>query len=292
MRLLIVDDGAYIVEYLRHLLDWKRFGMNEVTGTTNPAEARELLNSNRFDLMITDIRMPEISGIDLLEYIHGRGIKTRVIFLSGYSQFDYAQKAIRFGALDYLLKPVDQSDMEKAITQALHHLRASASPPQPLSVAASSMQEADFASTGIGTAGTDVSMTIEHASHAENRPNSGSGASQSESRAETCGADVVRSVQAYIVDHVGEALSLDDLSRIVHLHPVYLSKLYKQETGENLSGYILRVRLERAVRLLENSDLHIVDIARMVGYRKPQYFIKLFKERYEITPYQYRRNRI
>ena len=92
--------------------------------------------------------------------------------------------------------------------------------------------------------------------------------------------------------HLGDGLSLEELGGIVHLHPVYLSKLYKQETGENLSSYILRARLEKSAHLLEVSHLHVMDIARMVGYRKPQYFIKLFKELYGITPYQYRRQQI
>jgi len=241
MELLIVDDGQYVVEYMKHLLDWKKFGMEHVETTTNPAEARALIDSGRFNLVISDIRMPEISGLDLLEHIHESRLHTKVIFLSGYSQFDYAQKAIRFGALDYLLKPVDQRDMETAMTQAAKHLQ-------------------------------------EHNPGKYDQPES-----------QVSPQNVVRVIQAYIADHLGEPLSLDELGRIVHLHPVYLSRLYKQETGENLSAHILGMRLERSARLLENSTLHVVDIARMVGYRKPQYFIKLFKERYGTTPYQYRR---
>ena len=80
MHLLIVDDGRYVVEYLKHLLNWAKFGVNCIETTTNPSEARMLLDSDRFDVMITDIRMPEISGIDLLEHIHKRELKTKVIF--------------------------------------------------------------------------------------------------------------------------------------------------------------------------------------------------------------------
>ena len=59
-----------------------------------------LLDSDRFDIMITDIRMPEISGIDLLEHIHRRGLKQK-LFLSGYSQFDYAQR--RFASARWII---------------------------------------------------------------------------------------------------------------------------------------------------------------------------------------------
>lgn len=92
MKLLIVDDGHYIVEYLKHLLDWKKFGVQQVVTSTNSLEARHLLSQNDVDILITDIRMPEVSGLDLLEHISGQLLKTKVVFLSGYSQFDYAQR--------------------------------------------------------------------------------------------------------------------------------------------------------------------------------------------------------
>lgn len=261
MHLLIVDDGQYVVEYLKHLLNWTKFGIERIETTTNPAEARILLNSGRFDIMITDIRMPEISGLDLLEHIDCSGLKTKVIFLSGYSQFEYAQKAIRLGALDYLLKPVDKDDMDKAMCKALKHI-------------GTAQQE-----QGDDSAGTEPESQIQQ--------------STQEGSWTTCSeTDIVRMVRNYIDGHLGDGLSLEELGSVVHLHPVYLSKLYKQETGENLSSHILRTRLEKSAHLLEVSNLHVMDIARMVGYRKPQYFIKLFKEMYGITPYQYRRRRI
>ncbi|WP_164817304.1 response regulator transcription factor [Paenibacillus lautus] len=261
MHLLIVDDGQYVVEYLKHLLNWAKFGVDHIETTTNPSEARMLLDSDLFDIMITDIRMPEISGIDLLEHIHKQGLKTKVIFLSGYSQFDYAQKAIRLGALDYLLKPVDSNDMDKAMSQAVKNIGTSRAKPRD------------------DATGNERNIMT--------RP-----ADRSDGQASCSGADIVHAVRNYIGGHIGDGLSLEELGSVVHLHPVYLSKLYKQETGENLSSYILRTRLEKSAHLLEVSNLHVMDIARMVGYRKPQYFIKLFKELYGITPYQYRRKRI
>src|SRR5690242_17580921 len=82
MKLLIVDDGHYIVEYLKHLLDWKKFGVKQVVTSTNSLEARQLLNRNDVDILITDIRMPEVSGLDLLEHISEQLLKTKVVFLS------------------------------------------------------------------------------------------------------------------------------------------------------------------------------------------------------------------
>lgn len=122
MRLLIVDDGHYVVEYMKHLLDWKTFGIDQIETMTNSIEARDMLTQTPIDILITDIRMPEVSGIDLLQHIHQHNLPTKVIILSGYSEFEYAQQGIRLGALDYLLKPVDKDDVEKAMSKAINNI--------------------------------------------------------------------------------------------------------------------------------------------------------------------------
>ncbi|WP_162551117.1 response regulator transcription factor [Paenibacillus tepidiphilus] len=272
MKLLIVDDGHYIVEYLKHLLDWSKYGVTHLETMINSVQARQRLAAGDVDLLITDIRMPEVSGIDLLRYISEQELKTKTIILSGYSQFDYAQNAIRLGALDYLLKPVDKDDMEKAMKQAF--------------MCIGKEQRLTGGEEGSGS-GEAVA-----AGQGEPEPPGNQADGAAAGQAKICNAELVRSIHTYISEHLGDTLSLDDLGKAVHLHPVYLSRLYKQETGENLSGYITLKRLERAAKLLTDSRLHVLDIAQMVGYRKPQYFIKLFKEQYGTTPYQYRRQSV
>ncbi|KAJ3197960.1 hypothetical protein HK101_010920 [Irineochytrium annulatum] len=107
---------------MKHLLDWNTFGIDQIETMTNSIEARDMLTQNHIDILITDIRMPEVSGIDLLQHIHQHGLSTKVIILSGYSEFEYAQQGIRLGALDYLLKPVDKDDVEKAMSKAINNI--------------------------------------------------------------------------------------------------------------------------------------------------------------------------
>jgi len=116
--------------------------------------------------------------------------------------------------------------------------------------------------------------------------------SQNEKNKKMSNEHTIQMIREYIESHLADGLSLEELGEYVHLHPVYLSKLYKQETGSNLSSYISLKRLEKASRLLIESNLHVVDISRMVGYKKTQYFIKLYKEEYGVTPQQYRRQQL
>lgn len=99
--------------------------------------------------------------------------------------------------------------------------------------------------------------------------------------------DLIKRVVRFVNEQVKD-VTLQSVADHVHLHPVYVSNLFKAETGENFSNYVLRVRMDTAMRLLKQKDLKINQIAQEVGYQKPQYFIKLFKTHYGVTPQEYK----
>ncbi|MBD2867319.1 response regulator transcription factor [Paenibacillus arenilitoris] len=99
---------------------------------------------------------------------------------------------------------------------------------------------------------------------------------------------IIRQIHDFIERHLREDVSLTRVGEHVYLHPVYLSRLYKKETGESLSAYITRTRMEKAARLLSSTNMKVADVAREVGYQKTQYFIHIFKEFYDCTPQIYR----
>lgn len=100
-------------------------------------------------------------------------------------------------------------------------------------------------------------------------------------------SSIIRKVQEFISHHLDTA-SLQTISSSVFLNPSYLSKIYKLETGEGISEYILRVRMEKATSLLSQAPEKIYEISAMLGYQKPSYFIQLFKKHYGMTPQEYR----
>ena len=99
---------------------------------------------------------------------------------------------------------------------------------------------------------------------------------------------VVSKVKRYINGHLGEELSRNQLAGQVFMSADYLSKIFLQETGVKLSEYITRVRMDKAAALLEETDMTIGDISDAVGYGNLTYFTKVFRERNQITPAQYR----
>ena len=98
---------------------------------------------------------------------------------------------------------------------------------------------------------------------------------------------IIRQIHDYIERHLQEDVSLTRVGEHVYLHPVYLSRLYKK-TGESLSSYISRARMEKAAGLLTSTNKKVADIAKEVGYQKTQYFIHIFKEYYNCTPQNFR----
>jgi two-component system sensor histidine kinase YesM len=94
-----------------------------------------------------------------------------------------------------------------------------------------------------------------------------------------------------VYENFDKPLSLDILGEAVHLHPAYLSKIFKEETNINLSNYITDIRMQKAAELLEQTGLKVNEIMYLTGYRKSQHFTKLFKEKFGVTPMEYRRKK-
>lgn len=99
---------------------------------------------------------------------------------------------------------------------------------------------------------------------------------------------LIKQVQELVTRDIGLDLSVKTIAEKVYLHPVYLSKIYKSETGESLGDYLIRIRMERALYLLKHTNKKIYEITAELGYQNPQYFSKMFKKHYGMTPNEYR----
>ncbi len=109
------------------------------------------------------------------------------------------------------------------------------------------------------------------------------------SRAASAGHnEVILDVKKYIDENISSDLSLNNIADQVHFSPKYISKIFKDETGDNLSGYINTVRLIKAASLLSETDLSIEKVSAAVGFSSSQYFIRKFKEKYFMTPKEYK----
>jgi Response regulator containing CheY-like receiver domain and AraC-type DNA-binding domain len=112
LRLLLVDDEVYVREGLKSLIDWEACGYGAMDEADNGEDALALIERDKHDVVITDIRMPVLDGIQLIQQVHdGGGHRPVFIILSGHDDFKYAQQAVRYGVHDYMLKPIDQDEL-------------------------------------------------------------------------------------------------------------------------------------------------------------------------------------
>lgn len=119
LKVLLVDDEPFIVQGISLLLDWEKEGCEIVATAQNGVEALAYLKANQVDLIIADIKMPEMTGLELLEIIRREEISDAYfVILSGYSDFAYAQQAIRYSCMDYVLKPVEKEVLTEIIRKA------------------------------------------------------------------------------------------------------------------------------------------------------------------------------
>lgn len=99
---------------------------------------------------------------------------------------------------------------------------------------------------------------------------------------------LIETIQSYIENNITRDISLQSIAEKVSLHPVYVSKVYKLETGENVSDYVQRVKMKQAENMLKHGTEKIYEIADRLGYQRPHSFIYAFKKTFGMTPQEYR----
>lgn len=110
--LLIVEDEYLVRQGIRSLVDFSQFKIDWVNEAENGQLAWDLFQKEPYDIVLTDINMPKLNGIQLAELIKQKSPQTHLVFLTGYDDFNYVLSALKLGADDYLLKPFSKSDVE------------------------------------------------------------------------------------------------------------------------------------------------------------------------------------
>lgn len=121
--MLVVDDEEYALLGITQGINWEALGIHRVLPATSFDEAQAILASQEVDVVISDIEMPGKSGIDLLAWMQSHCPDIPTIFLTGHANFQYARKALQFGCVEYLLKPVDYDQLQEVVKKALEQLQ-------------------------------------------------------------------------------------------------------------------------------------------------------------------------
>lgn len=261
IRLLIADDEKLEREALAELVQ-RRFEREVVLEVAeNGRKAADTAVLWGADLILMDIEMPGMSGLDAARAVLAQRPSCRVIFVTAYSLFQYAHEAVHLGACDYLLKPVDPDELEASVRRAMRQIETerklkelAAAQPQP--------------------------EQTETEEEAEDAPEEGENSQT---------ALVMAHVRRYLEDNYMFDLSLDSVGEILHISPAYLSAQFKKYQKMNFLDCLTELRINAAKELLADPFRSSAEVASMVGYEDASYFARAFKKRTGMTPPQYRR---
>jgi two-component system response regulator YesN len=124
MKALIVDDEKHVREAIRLLVDWKAVGISEVHEARDGLEATELIGQLQPEIVFTDMMMPGMDGSTLLAWASRHHPDSKIIVISGHDDFQLVRNAVKFGGIDYILKPIDPEQLSGAIAKAIDAWRA------------------------------------------------------------------------------------------------------------------------------------------------------------------------
>ncbi|WP_019914792.1 response regulator transcription factor [Paenibacillus sp. HW567] len=248
--ILVVDDEPRTRQGIRQTLEVWAAGRYVIETADNGIEARERLQHGRVHLLITDVRMPEVSGLDLIRSLAGQVRRPVIIVISGYAEFEYVQQALRLGAFNYLLKPLDKGELLEVVETALKQEEEQQRRAKLEKLADHKLMEIDPGTEGMG--------------------------------------EPVKEALAFVEQHLHEQLTMAEVAGRIHLNASYFSVLFKEQTGVPFSEYLSRLRIQRAKELLLQTRLPIGEIGERVGYRTDKYFIKVFKSLEDMSPSRYR----
>lgn len=265
-RLLIADDEKIEKMVLLRTIQKNLGEQCRIFEADNGREALEIYEREKIQIAILDIEMPGINGIQAAEQIRSKDRDCCIIFLTAFDEFSYAKKAITVKALDYLLKPYEDSELISVIEEAMRLVDES----EARKAFAASREEMQ---TNVPEAETED----------ETAPGE---RDLSNARLYM----VAEKIEEYIEEHYQQDISMQDAARAMNYSETYFCKLFKQCFGKNFTSYLTEHRVAEAKKLLAKPMENVRDIGKAVGYGDSNYFAKVFKRITGQSPTEYRMN--
>ncbi|CUO58586.1 Uncharacterized response regulatory protein SA0215 [[Eubacterium] contortum] len=114
-NVIIADDEVHVRSLLKHLVHWEEYGLNLAGEFDNAEDIIEFMQHEKVDIVVTDIMMPGLNGIEMIKEIKKQQIQCRFVLISGYRDFEFAQAAVKLGVSDYILKPINEDEVNAVL---------------------------------------------------------------------------------------------------------------------------------------------------------------------------------
>ena len=358
-KVLIIDDEPWSRSVVKSLGRWADYGLNVVGEAEDGTDGLKKIEELQPDIVITDMRMPGIDGVELLQELVERYPSLKVIVMSGYDDFVYLKQAIRSRAKEYLLKPIDPEELNAALDRCVSEFKLEREAEDawrtPLAFGDTEVLNQyldirrqiygyllELSAEGVVqgfskldrfliqasgkadvlpilkvnhdfvlmleefAAGNEISFDKLGGAERPIQASNGSNGLPDMIRrlsgmfrdvillAETQRKSRIRldlsEVQSYIDRHYHEPISLETVAQQFFVSKEHLSRSFKSQTGENLSDYIVKKRMEKARELIVQDGISIKNAAELAGYVDLAYFYRVFKKHFGVTPGELRKD--
>lgn len=254
-KVLLADDEQLDLEGMKRFIPWSELGLEVVGAVNNGFMACEVLERMPVDILVTDVNMPNMSGLELARVAIKRKENVKIVFVSGYQDFNYVKEALSLRACNYVLKPMADEELISSLQGIAEELK----------------REENQQRRNRGK--TDDPGHVQAAPKSQSSRNS----------------RLIRDILETMRMRMRENITLKDIAEQFAFSPNYLGHLFKEEMGLNFSEMLIQMRMERAKELLKNPTVKIYEVADQVGYRYLPYFSRQFKEMYGMTPMEFRK---
>ena len=283
LKIAIVEDEEIIRMGLACTVDWQSMDARVVGEAADGLEGLEIAAAARPDVVLTDIKMPRMNGLDMAKTLAERYPEMKVVFLTSYADFEYARQAVRLNACDYLLKPVDEGELAGLLAR-LHQEMALQEAGGRVSIAGG----ADGDGSGADGEETAVSRTAGDGSPgADGMPL----VDWQELLAHEELNVYVRQVLEKIQAEYTSRLSIEDCAEVMQVSTSYLSRKLKEVTGHTFGALLARYRLQEALKLLEDGRYKVYEVAEHTGFGEYKNFCQVFKKYLHVSPKRYMQER-
>lgn len=317
-RVAMLEDDEIILCGLSMLVRKINPLFGEIETFSSGAEAARRFQEEAFDLFITDIEMPQMNGLQTIEQLQKQHTSLLSVIVTGYDYFDYVREALRHGAMDFLLKPVDELELKDVLDKAAQTLQARKLKPENANALAQKLvwtmhhKPADMGEQVRGlrekySAGEllweDLSAISRHLadqisgfSYIEGtgvwtlleQLCAYSAAHKRKNETSALVSDALR----YIDQHLTEDMTVATLANVFHITPAYFGQIFLKVNHQTVNSAINTARIRRAKELLTQTQLSIAEISDRCGYKSIDHFYRQFKRLVAQTPAEYRNRNI
>ena len=265
--MILVEDESFERNSLANFIDWSLVGIEIIGEAANGSQGFTLVENLRPDIVLTDVKMPIMNGIELSKKIRLFAPETEIIFLSSYDDFEYAQQAIDLNVQAYVMKPINEVELLRIVKKA-----------------ADAITEKNLERRMYNDIRKQYRELLQRSekSHPE----------QLQTIKRTNKHQIADEVEKIILEQYSSPLTLEAIAKLMHFTPNYLGTVFKSVKKMSVNRFLMKTRIAKAEELLINSKKTNNEVADSCGFSSLTYFHTIFKKETGHTPSDFRQRKI